>query len=71
MTRESLNKAGPHRLVSLCVFIFFALGERFGTPAGRLFIPRGRVIFFRLADPRIGDGYTKLSLIPTGVPNES
>ena len=29
MTRESLNKAGPHRLVSLCVFIFFALREIF------------------------------------------
>ena len=39
--------------------------------SGLLFIPRGRVIFFRLADPRIGDGYRKLSLTPAGVPNES
>ena len=31
----------------------------------------GESFFFRLADPRIGDGYTKLSLTPAGVPNES
>ena len=42
--------------------------ERFGAT---FYPPRGRVIFFRLADPRIGDGYTKLSLTPTGVPDES
>ena len=42
--------------------------ERFGAT---FYPPRGRVIFFRLAAPRIGDGYTKLSLTPTGVPNES
>ena len=38
---------------------------------GRLYIPRGGESIFRLADPRIGDGYTTLSLTPTGVPNES
>ena len=47
------------------------LKERFFFFSGRLFIPRERVIFFRLAGPRIGDGYTKLSLTPAGVPNES
>ena len=68
MTRESLNKAGPHRLVSLCVFIFFALREIF---RGDFLSRGGESFFFRLADPRIGDGYTKLSLTPAGVPNES
>ena len=38
-------------------------------PAGRLYFPRES--FFCHADPRIGDGYRKLSLTPTGVPNES
>ena len=68
MTRESLNKAGPHRLVSLCVFIFFALREIF---RGDFLSRGGESFFFRLADPRIGDGYRKLSLTPAGVPNES
>ena len=44
--------------------------ERFGAT---FYPPRGKSSF-RLADPRIGCigvGYTKLSLTPTGVPNES
>ena len=35
------------------------------------FIPAGASHFFRLGLARIGDGYRKLSLTPTGVPNES
>ena len=71
MTRESPKKAGPHRLVSLCVFIFFALREIFSFFRGDFLSRGGESFFFRLADPRIGDGYTKLSLTPAGVPNES
>ena len=45
MTRESLNKAGPHRLVSLCVFIFFALREIFRGD----FLSRGGESFFSVS----------------------
>ena len=38
---------------------------------GDFLSPAGASHFFRLAAPRIGDGYRKLSLTPTGVPNES
>ena len=51
MTRESLNKAGPHRLVSLCVFFFFALGEIFSFffPSGANFYPAGASHFFSVS----------------------
>ena len=50
MTRESLNKAGPHRLVSLCVFIFFALREIF-LFFGATFYPAGASHFFSSRRP--------------------
>ena len=47
-TRVLPNRAGPHRLVSLCVFIFFALRDFF-LFFGATFYPAGASHFFSVS----------------------
>ena len=63
--------AGPHRLVSLLCLLFFCPKRDFSFFRGDFLSRGGESFFSRRAGPRIGDGYTKLSLTPAGVPNES